>query len=135
MALSSDLTGLGIAPAAAGKIGHSVTPALTSSTFPPGIGTAQVGAAPIGTSVYVGAPTTGQTAYTLPNTDTTCKEFYFFNAAATAVTALIYPLSGGATLNGSTSAAISVAQNKGAQFMLVHGAGGTAPQWVTLAGA
>ena len=130
MALTTDLTGLGIAPALAGRLGHASTPALA------GIGTAQAGAAPIGTTVTIGSPTAGNTAYTLPSGAVPMlKEWYFFNAAVGATTALIYPPTGGATLNGSTSAAISVAQNKGAMFMLVANSGGTAPQWVTLAGA
>jgi hypothetical protein len=130
MALNTDLTGLGMAAALAGRVGHAVTLGLA------GTGTAQVGATAIGTTVTVGVPTAGNTAYTLPTgAQPMLKEWYFFNNAATAVTALIYPPTGGATLNGSTSAAVSVAQNKGAQFMLVAGSGGAAPQWVTLAGA
>lgn len=124
MALVSDLIGLGTAPALAGRLGHQTTSALS------GIGTAQAGAAVIGTSVTLGVPTTGQTAYSLPSGVAMNKEFYFFNQAATAVTALIYPPQGGGTLNASTSAAVSVAQNKAAMFMLVAGAGGTNPTWV-----
>lgn len=130
MATTSDLMGLGMAPGLAGKAGHQIAGPL------PGIGTAQVGAQALTGSVFVGAPTSGQTAYTLPSgAATMAKEFYFFNAAVGATTALIYPPTGGATLNGSTSAAVSVAQNKGAMFMLVANSGGAAPQWVALAGA
>jgi len=116
MAIVSDLTGLGMAPALAGKAGHQATTGLA------GTGTAQSGATALTTSVTVGVPTAGQTAYTLPtkaNGATFLKEFYFFNQAATAVTALIYPPGDGSSLNGSTSAAVSVAQNKGVVFMQI----------------
>lgn len=130
MAIASDLIGLGTPPALAGKLGHQIAGPL------PGIGTAQTGAQALTGSVFIGAPTSGQTAYTLPTGAVSmAKEFYFFNAAAGATTALIYPPTGGATLNGSTSAAVSVAQNKGCQFMLLANSGGAAPQWAALAGA
>lgn len=126
MALVSDLMGLGDSAAHAGRLGHTITSNLA------GTGTAQSGATAITTSLTIGKPTTGQTAYTLPSSPAMAKEFYFFNAAVGADTALIYPLAGGTTLNGSTSAAVSVAQNKGCMFMCVSGSGGTAPQWVAI---
>lgn len=126
MAITSDLSGLGMATALAGRVGHQITAAVV------GAGTAQAGSTVMGTSVTVGVPVTGQTAYSLPTGAIAMgKEFYFFNNAASAVTALIFPPIGGtATLNGSTSASVSVAQNKAAMFMLVANSGGSTAQWV-----
>lgn len=127
MATVIDLMGLGTAPLPAEKIGHVI------ATGVQGVGTAQSGAKAIAQSVTVGVPITNQTAYALPTGSVSmAKEFYFYNDAASAVTALIYPPTGGATLNGSTSAALSVAQNKGAMFMCVSGAGGSAPKWFSI---
>lgn len=126
MALATDLMGLGDSAAHAGRLGHLITTLA-------GAGTALIGATPIVSSIVIGKPTTGQTAYTLPSTGSVAaKEFYFFNAAVGADSALIYPPGGSATLNGSTSAAVTVAQNKGCLFMCVSGAGGTAPQWCAI---
>lgn len=138
MALFSDLLGLGFAPALANLIGFTINPAPGPGTPPPGIGTTQSGAQAISTTITYAAPTAGQTAFTLPTTAQGAQgtaEYYFFNGAATAVSALVYPPTGGATLNGSTSAAITIAQNKGCQFMLVDNVGGTAPTWVALLGS
>lgn len=130
MAIVSDLTGLGLAPALAGKLGHqSANPVV-------GAGIVQAGATPIGTSVTVAAPVTGQTAYTLPaksRSPEMLKEFYFFNVGA--VPALVYPPLDGSTLNGSTAADLAVPAGKSAMFMLVKGSGGPAPQWVSILSA
>jgi hypothetical protein len=126
MTITSDLTGLGMAPALAGKVGHQVSTVA-------GVGTAASGAAKIGTTVTIGTTASGQTAFALPTQPTMGKEYYFFNTSATA--ALIFPpASGTQTLNGSTSS-VSVAQNKGAMFMCVSKAGTGADQWLLLAGA
>lgn len=121
MAITSDLMGLGMAPALAGKVGHQVTKALV------GIGTAQTGSAPLTNTVTVGVPTTGNTAYALPAKSAApsqLKEYYFFNNAATAVSALVYPPGDGSTLAGSSSAAVTVPQDKGCLFMETGGQGG-----------
>lgn len=129
MAIVSDLTGLGTPAELASKLGHNIATLI-------GIGTSQTGAAKIGSSITIGKPVTGQTAYTLPATAASMgKEFYFFNAAVGADTALIFAPLGGATLNGSTSASVSVAQNKGAQFILTSGSGGNSAVWLALVGA
>lgn len=117
MAIVSDLTGLGLAPALAGRLGHQVTGVPTPLV---GKGTTQSGAQGLLTSVTVGAPTTGQTAYTVPAKTSGApflKEYYFFNNAASAVSALLYPPGDGSSLNGSTSAAVTVPQGKGVMFM------------------
>jgi hypothetical protein len=130
MALDTDLMGLGMAAVLAARVGHQSTAGIV------GIGTSQAGAKPLVTSVNILTPTAGQTAYTLPTrAPPTLKEFYIFNAAVGATAALIYPPLGGATLNGSTSAAVSVAQNTGMMFMLVAGSGGASPQWVSAGSA
>ncbi len=127
MALVTDLMGLGDSAAHAGRLGHQITTGLVGS------GTTQTGGATvITTSVTVGVPAASFTAYLLPTAPSMAKEYYFFNNAATAITALIYPVAGGMTLNGSTSSSVSIAQNKGCMFMCVAGSGGTAPQWVAI---
>ncbi len=126
MALASDLMGLGDSPEHAGRLGHAITTLAGSGTTQAGTPTALV------QSLTIGKPTTGQTAYLLPAAPPMAKEFYFFNAAVGADSALIYPRTGGMTLNGSTSSAVTVVQNKGCMFMCVANSGGTAPQWVAI---
>ncbi|MEJ0092821.1 MAG: hypothetical protein WDN46_14290 [Methylocella sp.] len=127
MAIQTDLTGLGVPPAVAERIGYNIAPLN-------GIGTTQAGAAKIGSSITLANAQTGATAYTLPTGPIAMgKEHYVFNVGA--VAALVFPPLGGATLNGSTTGDISIAAGKGAIFMLVAGSGGAAPQWVCVAGA
>ncbi len=127
MALATDLMGLGDSAAHAGRLGHMISTALSGS------GTTQAGTpTAIVNSITIGAPTSGQTAYVLPASPSMGKEYYYFNAAVGANSALIYPRTGGMTLNGSTSSAVTVVQNKGCMFMCVANAGGTAPQWVAI---
>ena len=142
MASNTDLMGLGTAPALAGRLGHQQTGTVNTSGVGGvvGNGTTQSGTpTKIATSVTVGAPTSGQTAYLLPASTanpTMLKEYYFFNNAATAVTALIYPPADGSTLAGSTSAAISVAQYKSAMFMCVGNSGvSTGATWFVVLGS
>ncbi len=129
MASNTDLMGLGTAAALAGRLGHALTGTINTSGVGGlvGAGTTQSGTpTKLTTSVTVGAPTSGQTAYLLPASTTNptmLKEFYYFNNAATAVSALIYPPADGSTLNGSTSGAVTVAQNKSAMFMCVANSG------------
>ncbi len=127
MALATDLMGLGDSAAHAGRLGHMISSSLAGS------GTTQAGTpTAIVNSITIGKPTSGQTAYILPASPSLAKEYYFFNAAVGADSALIYPRTGGMTLNGSTSGAVTVVQNKGCLFMCVASPGGTAPQWVAI---
>ncbi len=122
MALATDLTGLGVAPAPAAKIGH---PAVNDNVQ--GIGTAQTGAKKITATNTIAVPIAGQTAYVLPGTadaPALMKEYYFYNNAATAVTALVFPPGDGSTLNSSTSSSVSVAQNKTACFIAMKSSSG-----------
>jgi hypothetical protein len=101
-----------------------------------GVGTTQALGVVIGTSVFLANSTSGKTGFILPPSAVVfppAKEIYFFNTGDT--TALVYAPTGGATLNGSTSASVSVSANKGASFQLVSGSGGAAPQWVGIVSA
>ncbi len=126
MALASDLMGLGDSAAHAGRLGHAIATLTGSGTTQAGTPTAIV------QTITIGTPTSGQTAYLLPSSPPMAKEYYFFNAAVGADSALVYPRTGGMTLNGSTSSAVTIAQNKGCMFMCVASSGGTAPQWVAI---
>lgn len=128
MVLATDLMGLGDSGPHATLAGDQIT----GSTA--GTGTAQTGATPISTSVYVGNATAGSTAFTLPKLAwPMASEVSFFNVGN--ASALVFPPLGGATLNASSSSSVSVATNKGAIFMLVAGSGGSAPQWVGIVSA
>lgn len=122
MALATDLTGLGVAPAASAKIGH---PSVTDNLQ--GTGTTQAGAKKITTTNTIAVPIAGQTAYQLPavaDAPSLMKEYYFYNNAATAVTALIFAAADGSTLNSSASSSFSVAQNKTACFVAMKSSSG-----------
>ena len=124
MAITTDLTGLGMAAALASRVGHAVSTVAGTTTT-------QTGGAQITTSVTIGTTGSGQTAFVLPTAKMVppmLKEFYFFNSTATS--ALVFPAGDGSTLNGSTSASITVAQNKYLMAMCVSGTGTSAPQWL-----
>ncbi len=127
MAQTSDLMGTGDSGPHATLAGHQIASSLA------GTSTTQAAGTPLPTSVVAGNSLSGATGYVLPvgsRAFPLAKEIYFFNVGDT--TALIYAPAGGATLNGSTSAAVSVSANKGCLFMCVSGSGGSAPQWVAL---
>lgn len=121
MALTSELTGLGMPPAQAGKVGHNVS-TLAGAT------TAQATATLIQNSVTLATTSSGQTAFVLPSSASLLKEFYVYNQSAT--TALVFPPSGGNFNGGTTDASVSVAQGKTTMFLRV-----SAANWITLAGA
>lgn len=130
MAQAIDLMGVGDSGPHASLAGHQIT----GSTA--GVGTTQALGVAIATSVFLANSTSGKTAFTLPSSARgfpVAKEIYFFNVGDT--TALVYAPTGGATLNASTSASVSVSANKGASFQLVSGSGGSAPQWVGIVSA
>ncbi len=130
MAQSIDLMGTGDSGPHAILAGHQITAATN------GTGTSQSGATAIATSVFLANSVSSNTAYALPAAARgfpVAKEIYFFNTGS--ATALVFAPTGGATLNGSTSASVSVSTNKGATFMLVSGSGGSAPQWVGIVSA
>ena len=124
MTVYSDLTGLGMAPALANRVGDQVATVA-------GVGTTQAGAAQIGTSVTIATTGVGEVAFVLPVLPVLLKPYYVFNTSATSGT--VFP-PGSTTLNGGSSA-VSVAQNKGTIFMCVSGPGTGSDVWVALAGA
>jgi hypothetical protein len=130
MAKTSDLTGLGMAPALAGYLNEDVSTVA-------GVGTSQTGAAPLTTPTTILTTTGGQTAFILPsgtsNPGLTSigNELVVYNTSST--TALIFPPVSG-TLNGGSSS-LSVAQNKGASFRVTSNPGGSNIGYLSLAGA
>lgn len=104
MPTATALMGLGMAAQPAELLGGE------PSARGAGVGTAQVGAKTILSKNSEVTPTAGQTAYILPNSNV-FQDYHFYNSAATAVTALIFPPVGH-TMNGTLNASVSVAQNK-----------------------
>lgn len=86
------------------------------------VGTTLVGAAPIVSSNVVVIAASGQVAATLPANAVPGTKVNVLNVAATAVSATIFPAAAtGKINNGSAGAAVSVAQNKTAQFVALDG--------------
>ncbi len=123
MALTSDLMGLGMPPALAQLEGVSLPAPLA------GVGTAQVGAAPLVSGAFHQATTTaGQTAFRLPADQPLGTFIAFYNASATA--ALVFPPTGGNVNELATNASFSIAQGRLAQFFRL-----SALKWVVQYGA
>lgn len=128
MPLTSDLTGLGMAPGLASLLGN--TPASIS-----GNGTSQANGRKIGgTALNLVTPSGGATAFTLLKPLHTGTPIWVFNVSASTA-ALIFPPSGGKINGGSTDASISIAANKGAVLMLGSGAGISAELWYAILSA
>lgn len=109
MAITSDIMGLGTAPALAGKLGH----ALSTSALPGGA--SQGAAVGIPTSASIINPAAGVANYILPTGASLAKEYYVANP--TAVAATIYPPVGG-TINGNAAnAAFTAAANSLSKFI------------------
>lgn len=88
-----------------------------------GVGTTLAGAAAISSSVVVGIAAAGQVSFTLPAGAAMGTRVSFLNVAATAVSATVFPATAaGKVNNGSAGAAVSVAQNKTADFYNLDGA-------------
>lgn len=77
-----------------------------------GVGTSQPTVVSIRSKSTEVTPTGGNTAYLL-NTFGISEPIFIYNSAASAVTALVFPPSGG-TMLGSLNGSVSIAQNKGA---------------------
>jgi hypothetical protein len=87
-----------------------------------GVGTTLSGAAAISTGTVVGIAAAGQVAFVLPALPAG-QSVRFLNVAATAVSATVFPATAAGKLNnGSAGAAVSVAQNKTAEFINLDGA-------------
>lgn len=115
------LMGVGIPDQAARKLGNTLRTIA-------GVGTAQVGAAPITVNAASLTTSGGQTAFVLPTTWEIGDNVTVWNTSAT--TALIYPQSGGAIDGGSTDAAVSVLQNGSLTLTKV-----SATSWRSVAGS
>jgi hypothetical protein len=121
VSLNTDLMGLGLAPALANLMGDQVSTVA-------GVGTAQAGAAALGTSITLLTTAASQTAFVLPAAAQLLNGYLVSNTSAT--TALIFPPTGGAIDQGSANASVSVAQNK--TRILIRT---SANVWISLSGA
>jgi hypothetical protein len=125
MATVQDLSGLGMPPPLADKLGN--TPTTQAGT-----GTTQTAGSVIQTAVTIG--TTGASAYAfvLPTTNYLGRPHFFWNTSATS--AVVYPPSGGTINGGSTNAGITIVQNTGGQFMQTVIPSATSSTWQFLSG-
>ena len=96
-----------------------------------GVGTTLSGGAAITASTVVGIAAAGQVSFVLPATPAGTR-VRFLNVAATAVAATVFPTTAAGKINnGSAGAAVSVAQNKTAEFINLDGA----DNWMALVSA
>jgi hypothetical protein len=127
MAKTSDLMGLGMAGALAQIIGHNQTPNPGTAGGLATTGTVQTATPTLGvTSSTTLAPTTGNTAYTLPVAGTVAKEFFLYNPTATA--ALLFPSLGGSINGGAANASFTIPANSFVIAVMASMNGGVA-QW------
>lgn len=110
MSLAADLTGIGMAPEQAVRLGYQ-------NTAKAGVGTAQVGGTAITSNLTTATTASGQTAFVLPARAELMVPYIVVNTTATA--ALIFPPSGGAINAASADASVSIAQNLARVFMRV----------------
>lgn len=103
MSLAQDLSGIGMAPEQAVRLGFSV---LTTVA---GVGTAQSGAAAIHVNNILATTSAGQTAFVLPSSAELEVPYIVTNSTATA--ALVFPPTGGTINAGAANASVSIAQN------------------------
>lgn len=122
VALATDLMGVGFSAVQASLIGDTLTTGLA------GVGTAQSGAAQIVSSVTTMTTSSGQTAAVLPSTWPLLSTIFVYNNSSTA--ALVFPAGTNTIDNGSASASVSIAQNRGRLFLRI-----SATAWVTIYGA
>lgn len=110
MSLAVDLSGLGMPPEQAVRLGFS------SLTTIAGVGTAQVGAAAIPNFVnnVLATTTGGATAFVLPDAELNVP-YLVANSSATA--ALVFPPSGGTINAAAANASVSIAQNLARMFI------------------
>lgn len=99
MPASKTLVGVGMPPAQASRIGHTV------STLA-GVGTAQAGAAAISQNVTILTTAGGATAFVLPAAIAGAGPLYLYNSTSTS--ALVYPGSGKTFNGGSADAALTL---------------------------
>lgn len=116
MSLTSDLTGLGMPPLLAARLGNN--PASLSGT-----GTTQTGATSLtGGQVLALTPASTATAFVLPNNLSTGRPVYLFNKA-TGFSASIFPPSGWTINFGATNAGITIPPLSGVIAIMSTGSG------------
>ena len=121
LALSTDLMGLGMAPAMAQLAGDTIASVT-------GVGTAQSGGAALAGTLYLVTTSAGQTATVLPSNWPLASSIVVYTVSST--TALVFPPSGGNINEGAANASVNVAQGKSTCFVRV-----SATKWISLAGA
>lgn len=121
MSTTADLTGLGMPPALAERLGN--TPASVS-----GAGTTQGTATTLRGSLFLATPTASNTGFILSNLISTGRPVRVFNRSAT-VAAIVYPPSGGAINGGSANAGVTIPPNGMGEFNLLNGNGVAAEAW------
>jgi hypothetical protein len=126
MAITSDLTGLGMSPALASKLGNNVAPVA-------GAGTTQATATKIVGGTTLATPAASNTGFILDSAASTTRLFFFFNLSAT-VTAVLYPPVGGSINGGAANAPISIAPLTGALIEPVTGGGVATQSWWAIVG-
>lgn len=109
MSLAVDLMGVGVPQEQAARLGFS------QLTTVAGVGTSQIGAAPVRVNNVLATTAGGQTAFILPADAELEVPYLITNSTAT--TALVFPHVGGAINAASTDASVGIAQNLGRMFI------------------
>lgn len=123
MALSSDLMGLGMAPALAALEGVTIPAAVAAATTAQATGTPLVSG-----SIQQVTTSAGQTAVRLPADQPLGVPVHVYVSTSTA--ALVFPPTGGNINEGAANASFSVAQARLASFYRV-----SATKWLAQYGA
>lgn len=110
MSLAKDLTGIGMAPEQAVRLGYT-------STAKTGVGTAQVGGTAITSNQTITTTAGGATAFVLPSSAELNVPYLVINPSATA--ALVFPHSGGTINAAAANASVSIAQNLARVFIRI----------------
>lgn len=123
MALAKDLVSLGIPPQQATRLGTDEAAAVTTA------GTTLAAATAITSKVSVLTTASSQTGAILPSTAELMDPYWGYTASST--TAVLYPHSSSATINGgSAGAGVNVAQNKAFRAMRTSNL-----NWLVIVGA
>lgn len=114
MTIKSNLTGTGIAPAAATQIVGNVANTLTATGS-----SSQTNSYAIQTDISIFTSAAGNTGARLPSTASAGDTFTIANLDGN--TMLVYPPSGGVINGGSTNASVSLTTKKCGTFICIDG--------------
>lgn len=122
MSTTQDLTGSGMTPALASRLGNNPVSLA-------GNGTTQTSAAALsGGAVMLITPASSNTAFVLSSSTSTGRPIWVWNQSAT-LSALVYPPSGALINGAAVNAAIEIPPLSGAVFQLQTGSGIAAETW------